>query len=135
MASYSADSSKQGRRLPLRALTCMVAAALLAGVAGCASQGKPPSKASVPASDIKVYQTTDLLRNQYTLIEHVWIDSWRSNVSFPSFKAEADGIDAMKRAASNAGANALIHVICLDTRSKSSQSLQLNCYGDAIRVN
>ena len=135
MASYSADSSKPGPRLALRALTCMVAATLFAGVAGCASQGKPPSKAHVPASEITVYQTTDLLQSQYTLIERVWIDSWRSNVSFPSFKSEADGVDAMKRAASNAGANALIHVICLDTRSKPSQRLQLNCYGDAIRVN
>jgi hypothetical protein len=135
MASYSADSSKPGRRLPLRALTCLVAATLLAGVAGCASQSKAPSKASVPASEIKIYQTPDLLRNQYTLVEHVWTDSWRSNVSFPSFKSEADGIEAMKRAASSAGANALIHVICLDTRSKPSQSVNLNCYGDAIRVN
>lgn len=132
MASYTADLSKPG----LRVLACAVAAALLLGVAGCASKSKPvASKATVPPSEIKVYQTPDLLNNQYTLVEHVWTDSWRSNFTFPSFSTEADGIDAMKRAASSAGANALIHVICLDTRSKPSQSLNLICYGDAIRVN
>lgn len=135
MASYSADLSKPGRQRLPRVLICLVAAALLAGVAGCASKSKPMAKGTVPPSEIKVYQTPDLLNNQYTLIEHVWTDSWGTNLSFPTFKSEADGIEAMKRAASSAGANALIHVICLDTRLKPSQSLELNCYGDAIRVN
>src|SRR5262245_49181702 len=121
MASYSVDLSKTGQRISVRALSCAVAAALVLGVAGCASKSsKPVAKATVPPSEIKVYQTPDLLNNQYTLVEHVWTDSWSSNFTFPSFSTEADGIDAMKRAASNAGANALIHVICIDTRSKPS---------------
>ncbi len=144
MATHSARRSNRdpahpsavsyGWRVPLRAVGCVAAAVLLAGAVGCASKGVPAQSKGSP-SDVKIYQTTDLLESQYTLVQHVWIDSWRSNVTYPSFKSEADGVDAMKRVASGAGANGLIHVICFDTRSKPSQNLNLNCYGDAIRVN
>jgi len=117
-----------------RVLGCIAAALLLIAAAGCASKGPPP-KSKVAPSEVKVYQTPDLLMSQYTLIEHVWIDSWRSNVTFPTFGTEADGMDAMKRVASDAGANALINAICIDGRRKPSDNAELYCYADAIRVN
>jgi len=122
-------------RVLSRALCCLAAAALAAGAAGCASKPTPAKGATVPPAEIKVYQTPDLLQSQYTLIEHVWIDSWRSNFTFPTFKSEADGMDAMKRVASDAGANGLINAICLDGRPKPSDNPELYCYADAIRVN
>jgi hypothetical protein len=128
------SSARHGWLVRLRPLGCIAAAVLLAGAAGCASKGVP-ANSRVPASEIRIYQTTDLLQSQYTLVQNVWIDSWRSNVTYPSFKSEADGVDAMRQAASDAGANGLINVICFDTRSKPSQHFDLNCYGDAIRVN
>ena len=117
-----------------RILAFVAVALLLIGAAGCASKNPPP-KSKVAASEVKVYQTPDLLMSQYTLIEHVWIDSWRSNLTFPTFDTEADGMDAMKRVASDAGANALINAICIDGRSKPSNKAVLYCYADAIRVN
>jgi hypothetical protein len=119
---------RQGMALnkTLRALGCIALAVALVSTLGCASN-KP--------TEIKIYQTPDLLQSQYTLLEHVWIDSWRTNVTFPSFKSEADGIDAMKKVASDVGANALINVMCHDTRTNPKKSLDLNCYGDAILVN
>jgi len=122
-------------RVLSRALGCLAAAVFAAGAAGCASKPTPAKGATVPASEIKVYQTPDLLQSQYTLVKHVWIDSWRSNITFPTFKSEADGMDAMKRVASDAGANGLINAICLDGRSKPSDNPELYCYADAIRVN
>jgi hypothetical protein len=123
-------------RVLSRVLGSLVVAALVAGAAGCASSKPSPAKgATVPASEIKVYQTPDLLESQYTLIRHVWIDSWRSNITFPTFKSEADGMDAMKRVASDAGANGLINAICIDGRPKPSDKPELYCYADAIRVN
>jgi hypothetical protein len=118
-----------------RALGCLAAAVLLAGAAGCASKAAPTKETKVPPSEIKVYQTTDLLESQYTLITRVWIDSWRSNITFPTFKSETDGMDAMKRVASDAGGNGLINAICLDGRSKPSDKPELYCYADAIRAN
>ena len=40
----------------------------------------------------------------------------------------------MKKVASDAGANALIIVMCHDTRMDPKKKLDLNCYGDAILV-
>jgi hypothetical protein len=125
---------KQHLHAAFRSLACVAAALLLVSAGGCASKGTP-AKSKVAASDIKVYQTPDLLQSQYTLIEHVWIDSWRSNVTFPTYSSETDGMDAMKRVAADAGANALINAICIDGRSKPSQKPDLYCYADAIRVN
>ena len=122
-------------RVLSRALACLATVVLVAGAAGCASKPTPAKGATVPASEIKVYQTPDLLQSQYTLVQHVWIDSWRSNITFPTFKSEADGMDAMKRVASDAGANGLINAICLDGRPKPSDKPELYCYADAIRVN
>ena len=130
MARQSPNPVKQHLCVAVRGLGCIAAALLLAGASGCAS-----SKSKVAASQVKVYQTPDLLQSQYTLVEHVWIDSWRSNITFPTFSTEADGMDAMKRVAADAGANALINAICLDGRSKPSYKPVLYCYADAIRVN
>jgi hypothetical protein len=129
---------RQGMALDktLRALGCVALAVALVSTLGCAANKTKTAKAKVvPPSEVKVYQTPDLLQSQYTLIEHVWIDSWRTNVTFPSFKSEADGMDAMKKVASDVGANALINVMCHDTRTDPKKTLNLNCYGDAILVN
>jgi hypothetical protein len=134
MTSEKAVCVDGGWRVLHRALGCFAAAVLVAGAAGCASKA-PAKGATVSPAEIKVYQTPDLLESQYKLIQHVWIDSWRSNVTFPTFKSETDGMDAMKRVASDAGANGLINAICLDGRSKPSDKPELYCYADAIRVN
>src|SRR5262245_7251755 len=119
----------------VRALGAIVLAFALASTLGCASNKTKTAKAKVPPSEIKVYETPDLLATQYTLVQHVWIDSCCTNVSYPSFKSEADGMDAMKKAASDAGANGLINVLCHDTRTNPKKKLDLYCYGDAILVN
>ncbi|HUI59867.1 MAG TPA: hypothetical protein VLX90_06575 [Steroidobacteraceae bacterium] len=128
-------SEGHGGVLHSRRLVWLAAALSLALAGGCASH-KPIVKGErVAPADVRVYESTDLLRNQYTLVQRVWTDSWRTNISYPSFGSEADGLDAMKRIAADSGANGLIHVICLDGRAHASSSPLLYCYGDAIRVN
>ena len=124
-------------RTPLtlaRILGWAVLCALLM-VGGCASKAKTVAGPKVPPAEIAVYESTELLHSQYTLVQHLWIDSWRSNWSFPRFNSEAEGLEAMKRAASDAGANALLHAICVDGAIKPGQRSTLYCYGDAVRVN
>jgi hypothetical protein len=121
------------RALRVIGLASLVFLALLGG---CASKGaKTAEGPKVPPSQITVYESTELLHSQYTLVQHLWIDSWRSNWSFPKFSTEAEGLEAMKRAASDAGANALLHAICVNGATKASESAVLYCYGDAIKVN
>jgi hypothetical protein len=117
-----------------RAATLTFLGALLL-IAGCASNAKTAAKPTVPPAKIAVYESTDLLHSQYTLVEHVWLDSWKSNFTVPSFSTEAQGLEAMKRAASDAGANALLHVVCVDGSTKPGQDSGLYCYGDAIHLN
>src|SRR5436190_24283458 len=97
-------------KLLLRAagLAFVLGLALLAG--GCASKGKSVAGPKVAPSEIAVYESTDLLHSQYTLVQHVWLDSWHSNFKVPRFNSEAEGLEAMKRVASDAGAKALLHV-------------------------
>src|SRR5262245_49455410 len=131
---FMTSSRESGIHARARFLGCVAVVLSLIAAGGCASKGPPP-KSKVAPSEVKVYQTPDLLMSQYTLIEHVWIDSWRTNFTYPTFDTEADGMDAMKRVASDAGANALINTICIDGRPKPSDKAVLYCYGDAIRVN
>jgi hypothetical protein len=118
---------------PRAAAMAFLGALLL--TAGCASNAKTATKPTVPPSQIAVYESTDLLHSQYTLVQHVWLDSWRSNFSVPCFSTEAQGLEAMKRVASDAGANALLHIVCVDGSTKPGQGSGLYCYGDAIRLN
>ena len=67
--------------------------------------------------------------------ERCTVASWRSNWTFPRFDTEAEGLEAMKRVASDAGANGLLHAICVNGAIKASDKPMLYCYGDAIKVN
>ena len=65
-----------------RACGCVLFAALLvAAMSGLRKHAKEPGRApKSPPSEIKVYESTELLHSQYSLVQHVWVDSWRSNI-------------------------------------------------------
>lgn len=109
-------------------------AALLACVvlAGCAT-GNKAATASVPAAEVKVYNGTQLAPGQYTIVQHLWIDQWRSNLTYPTFRSVEDGIQAMREKAAAAGASGLVNVMCLD--GAGYKTGRLLCYGDAIKFN
>lgn len=118
-------------------LTRLLGLAAIGGLlltTGCASKPKQVAN-RVPPEQIAVYESTELLHTQFVLVEHVWVDSWSSNWKFPSFDTEQQGLDAMKRVASDAGANALLHAVCVDGMTRPGQHSNLYCYADAIRVN
>jgi len=125
-------------RIAIQTLTRIVGWSVLGALlltVGCASKAKTVAGPKVPPAEIAVYESTELLHSQYTLVQHLWVDSWRSNWTFPRFSTEAEGLEAMKCAASDAGANGLLHSVCVDGGTKSGQGAKLHCYGDAVRVN
>lgn len=99
---------------------------------GCAGSGKRPA-ASVAASQVQVYNTTQLVPSQYTVVQRLWIDGWRSNLTYPTYRSVENGIEAMREKAADAGANGLLNVMCMDATGYSKG--RLLCYGDAIRFN
>jgi hypothetical protein len=110
-------------------LVSLAAACLLLGA--CAT-GKQPA-ASAPASEVQVYSTTQLVPTQYSIVQHVWTDEWRSNISLPTFAKADEGLQALKEKAAAVGASGLVNVMCLDAAGYSSG--RLLCYGDAIKFN
>jgi hypothetical protein len=110
--------------------TTLAAACLLLGA--CATGSKQPA-ASAPASEVQVYSTTQLVPTQYTIVQHIWTDEWRSNISLPTYRKADDGLQALKEKAASAGASGLVNVMCLDATGYSNG--ELLCYGDAIRFN
>jgi hypothetical protein len=113
---------------------CAVLVACVA-VAGCASSGKQkqPAASGGKASQVQVYNTTQLVPSQYTLVRRLWIDSWGSNLSYPTHRSVEKGIEAMREKAADAGANGLLNVMCMDATGYSNG--RLLCYGDAIKFN
>ncbi|MEO8628454.1 MAG: hypothetical protein ABI612_10185 [Betaproteobacteria bacterium] len=133
MANGSSASRTGIQRRVVRASFTALAVMLLAS--GCASTPKTTASNNVAPADIRVYESTELLHGQYSLVQHIWLDSWHSNLGVPAFKSESDGIDSMKHAASDLGANGVLHAVCVDARNKPSEGSKLYCYGDAIRMN
>ena len=108
--------------------TTLATACLLLGA--CATGSKQPV-ASAPASEVQIYSTTQLVPTQYTIVEHIWTDSWRSNISVPTFANADAGLQELKEKAAGVGASGLVNVMCLDATGYSRG--RLLCYGDAIR--
>jgi hypothetical protein len=114
-----------------RALHACAAALGILALSACSSA---PKQASVDASQVEVYRSMQLTPTRYTVVKRIWVDDWKSNLSYPSFEGEQAGIDALRREAAKVGANGIMNVICLDPSSGKSKS-KLLCYGDAVKVN
>ena len=110
--------------MPFRLLATLIACAALAA---CATKSGP----SVPASEVQVYNSTQLLPTQYSVVDHIWIDSGKSAFGYPSFDNSDDAVKAMKEQAGDAGATGLLNIMCMDGKGWSNGK-QL-CYGDAIK--
>lgn len=110
---------------------------LLIAVLGCAVLGACATTKragpSVPESAVQVYNTTQLTPNQYTVVQHIWIDQAKSSFSYPTFDDVQAGVDAMKKEAGSIGATGIINVMCMDASGYKSGSLL--CYGDAVKFN
>ena len=112
-----------------------LAAIAVCVLSGCANA--PWSGAERQGADVKVYEPEQLAQDQYALVRHLWVDSWRTAFWLPTYSSEAKGIASLQAGAARLGANGLINVSCRDqghfmwSRSREPSIL---CYGHAIRV-
>ena len=115
-------------------LSALVAVAVCV-LAGCA--GAPPSGVDRRAAEVKVYEPEQLVQDQYEILRHLWVDSWRTAFWLPSKSSEAEGIAALQAEAARLGANGLINVSCRDQGHNAwswRREPAILCYGNAIRV-
>ena len=98
---------------------------------GCAST--KPVGTAVPASEVQVYNSTQLTPNQYAVVQHIYIDTGKSAFTYPAWSKPEAGIQAMKEVAGKLGAKGILNVMCLD--GKGWDDNKVLCYGDAIKFN
>jgi hypothetical protein len=86
---------------------------------------------------VKVYEPADLSSAEYDVVRQLWVDSWSTAWSMPTYSSEAEGIAAMRAEAARSGADGLINVYCVD-RGRPNWSWHSGpafiCYSNAIRV-
>jgi len=104
-------------------------------VAGCATtaQGDVEKR----AAEIKVYQARELSNDQYEVVSHIWVDSWRTAFWTPSYPSEDDAIASLRTEAARLGADGLVNVACFDAGGSTwfrNDKPTLQCFANAIRV-
>jgi uncharacterized protein YbjQ (UPF0145 family) len=112
-----------------------LAAVAVCVLCGCASA--PPSGVEAQAAAVKVYEPEQLMQDQYEVLRHLWVDSWRTAFWLPTDASEAEGIASLQAKAARVGANGLINVSCRDQGHSLwswSRAPAILCYGNAIRV-
>ena len=112
-------------------------AVLVATLYGCATTPRSGEN-RLEADEVKFYEPTQLSLGRYETVEHLWVESWRTAVWYPSYSTEAQGVAALKAEAARLGANGLINVVCSEDKGLFpvpwSSEPSLICYGMAIRV-
>ncbi len=103
-------------------------------LSGCASA---PRNDLGHGAEVKVYEPAQLAQNQYEIVRHLWVDSWRTAFWLPTYSTEAQAIASLQDGAARLGANGLINVSCRDQGhfiQSHNREPAILCYGNAIRV-
>jgi len=113
--------------------------ALFAGaacvLAGCATTAL--GDAEKRAGEVKVYQARELANDQYEVVSHIWVDSWRTAFGTPSYSSEEEALTALRTEAARLGADGLVNVACFDAGGSTwfrNDKPTLQCFANAIRV-
>ncbi|HXX86633.1 MAG TPA: hypothetical protein VEN29_21965 [Casimicrobiaceae bacterium] len=116
-----------------------ILSALFAGAAcvlsGCATT--PQVDAEKRAPEVTVYKARELANDQYEVVSHLWVDSWRTAFSTPTYPSEDEAVASLQAEAARLGADGLVNVTCFDAGGSlwfRSDKPTLLCYANAIRV-
>ena len=113
----------------LRVFVLAVATAL-----GCgAASGEALAQAVLQDAPLRIFDGTQLTRDNYTVVGRLWAESWQSAFFIPGHADSSAAIAALSQAAVRAGGDALINVSCLDN-SESWFYPGYYCYGLAIKL-
>lgn len=112
-----------------------VSAVLAFALTACASAPTATATREREAADtVVVYPSGRLVRNQYTVLRRLWIESWRSAFWLPTFETQDAAIANMRLEAARLGADGLVDVACLDMSRAWSKERAFVCSGNAIRL-
>ena len=104
-------------------------------LAGCATTAQ--GDAEKRAAEVKVYQARELANDQYQVVSHIWVASWRTAFWTPTYSSEEEALASLRTEAARLGADGLVNVACFDAGGSTwfrSDKPTLHCYGNAVRV-
>ena len=104
----------------------IIAAASIAALAGCATQGPTPSER------IGVYESVTAAPQVGTIIKRLWVDTWPTAFVYPTYSTAEEGAADLRERASSLGGNGVINFGCYRTRPDKADS-SLICNGTVVR--
>jgi hypothetical protein len=110
--------------------------AILSAVALCmCSLASATGRAQEPLRDapLPTYDATEFTPDRFTVIERLWVESWRTAFWLPTHKDSSAAVAELTAEAQKIGAHALTDVVCLNDRH-AWISPGYFCYGLAVKL-
>ena len=92
---------------------------------------KAPATARAP---IKVYEPGALAPSAYTVIDRVWVSSWRSVFDVPRYPDAESAIRAFLNDAERMGGDGVVNMHCLQSAGVVARRGGHYCYGSVIKL-
>ena len=110
--------------MPIRlAVVTALSAALLAPIAVSAQD----------ATKVALHESVTSAPTGFTVIQRVWVGSWRSSFGVPSYATREEGASAFREIAASLGGNGVINFGCYRKSEKPDASFA--CNGTVVRFN
>jgi hypothetical protein len=105
---------------------------LLAALSICASSDTLAAERAAP----RIYKVGEITLDRYTVIERIWVGSWRSFSIFdvPKRADEEGAVAALRAEAARVGADGIVNLHCLNDPGGFPGTAGYFCYANAITL-
>jgi uncharacterized protein YbjQ (UPF0145 family) len=102
---------------------------LVAGLPACATQAP---MAPVTPDQVTIHESVVSAPVRYQVIKRLWVESWLSAFTVPSYRTQEEGMEAFRQHAVSLGGNGVINFGCYRKPGIFS-SARLACNGTIVR--
>jgi hypothetical protein len=106
----------------------LACAVVITSISGALAQGIPKT------APLRVFEPSELTLDRYTIVERIWVESWRSAFWLPRHENAADAIAALQAEAARLGADGIANLSCFNDRTSGTGKDSFFCYGNAIKL-
>ena len=86
------------------------------------------------AAGVRIYQVGDIAYARYTVLERIWVESWRSAFFVPTREDESGAIADLRDKAARLGADGIVNLRCLHDSGGFPGTSGYFCYANAIKL-
>ena len=110
-------------------------AVILAALAVSGAVLPQAAASETPGAAVRIYEAGALAPDRYTVVEHLWAESWRSAFWVPAHAESGNAIAALQQEAAHLGADGIVNLNCLNEGGGwFSGKDAYFCYGNAIKL-